>query len=138
MQNKKDLEDSLKIKLPNIGSFSLDEEIASSRNCENMIGAVQIPLGVAGPLKIKNSSIRQAQDKIKNYYIPLATTEGALVASVNRGAKAITQSGGANIVSKKIGITRAPVFVVENAFGQNLEKKPKGKGPIYFILRKVN
>jgi len=115
-KRRKLLEDHLKIKLSNIGLFNLDENIASSRNCENMIGAVQIPLGVAGPLKIKNSSIRQAQDKIKNYYIPLATTEGALVASVNRGAKAITQSGGANIVSKKIGITRAPVFVVENAF----------------------
>ncbi len=115
-ERRKLLENHLKIKLPNIGSFSMDEDIASSRNCENMIGAVQIPLGIAGPLKIKNSSIRQAQDKIQNYYIPLATTEGALVASVNRGCKAITQSGGASIVSNKIGITRAPVFTVENAF----------------------
>jgi hydroxymethylglutaryl-CoA reductase (NADPH) len=82
--------------------------MASIKNCENMIGSVQIPLGVAGPLKIKSS----LQDR--EVYVPLATTEGALVASVNRGCKAITQSKGANVVSKKVGITRAPVFIVEN------------------------
>src|SRR3990167_10197231 len=90
------LEKKLKTELPNIGKFSLDEGVASSRNCENMIGAAQIPIGVAGPLRIKDEglSVRQAQDKkIKDYYIPLATTEGALVASVSRGAKAITLSG---------------------------------------------
>jgi hydroxymethylglutaryl-CoA reductase (NADPH) len=73
-----------------------------------MIGAVQIPLGVAGPLKIKSSLQK------REVFIPLATTEGALVASVNRGSSAITQSGGANVASEKVGITRAPVFIVEN------------------------
>lgn len=108
------LEKELKVKLPHIEVHSLDVKLASTKNCENMIGTIQVPLGVAGPLKIKSSSIRQAQDKIRNYYIPLATTEGALVASVNRGSKAITASGGANVISKKVGITRAPIFVVEN------------------------
>ncbi len=105
----KDLEETLGVSLSHIGSYSMDASVASKRNCENMIGAVQIPLGIAGPLKIKNSKL-----KIQNYYIPLATTEGALVASVSRGSKAITQSGGATVVSKKVGITRAPVFAVEN------------------------
>ncbi|MBF8249974.1 MAG: Hydroxymethylglutaryl-CoA reductase [Candidatus Levybacteria bacterium] len=105
---RKAVEDRLKISIPNIGNYSLDSDIASTRNCENMIGAVQIPLGVAGPLKIKSSL------QNREVYIPLATTEGALVASVNRGSKAIMQGGGANVVSKKVGITRAPVFVVEN------------------------
>lgn len=114
-KRRKLLEGHLKIKLPNIGYYSLDENLASSRNCENMIGAVQIPLGIAGPLKIQNSKFPSSVGRqIQNYYIPLATTEGALVASVNRGIKAITQSGGAAIVSKKVGITRAPVFLVEN------------------------
>ncbi|MDO8583482.1 MAG: 3-hydroxy-3-methylglutaryl-CoA reductase, partial [bacterium] len=105
---RKALEKELKIKLSNVGSYSLDVKAASSKNCENMIGVVQIPLGVAGPLKIK-SSLRE-----REVYIPLATTEGALVASVNRGCKAIMQSGGTNVISKKVGITRAPVFEVEN------------------------
>jgi hydroxymethylglutaryl-CoA reductase (NADPH) len=101
------LEDSLKVKLPNIGKFSLDEEVASSRNCENMIGIAQIPLG---PLKISGVGKVPHGD----FYIPLATTEGALVASVNRGCKAITESGGADVDSHQVGATRGPVFRVKN------------------------
>ncbi len=106
---RKALEGTLETKLTHIGSYTLDTRLASKRNCENMIGAVQIPLGVAGPLKIKSSL------QNREVFVPLATTEGALVASVSRGSKAIAQSGGANVVSKKVGITRAPVFLVENA-----------------------
>lgn len=98
------LEHEFSLDLKNLGNFSIDEKTASTRNCENMVGVVQVPLGVAGPLKIKDN----------DYYVPLATTEGALVASVNRGCKAISLSGGANVVIKKIGITRAPVFKVKN------------------------
>ncbi len=98
------LEKELGIGLSSIASFSFDEELASSRNCENMIGATHVPLGVAGPLQIQDQA----------YYIPLATTEGALVASVSRGSKAITQSGGASVMSGKVGVTRAPVFRVDN------------------------
>jgi len=105
---RKDLEKALKTKLSHIGNYSLNAKTASTKNCENMIGAVQIPLGVAGPLKIISSLQK------KEVFVPLATTEGALVASVNRGSKAITQSGGTSVISKKVGITRAPVFVVEN------------------------
>lgn len=107
-ERRKAVEKHLAIELSNIGSYSLDAKIASTRNCENMIGVAQIPLGIAGPIKIKSSL------QNRDVFIPLATTEGALVASVNRGSKAITLSDGANILSKKIGITRAPVFVVEN------------------------
>jgi len=100
------LEKELKVSLKHIGSFSLDESVAGSRNCENMIGVAQIPLGIAGPLKISNFKFQ-----ISNYYfIPLATTEGALVASVNRGCKAIAASGGAMVASERVGATRGPVF----------------------------
>jgi len=110
------LEKFLEISLKNVGSFSLDEKRASIKNCENMIGAVQVPLGIAGPLKIK-SSIQPTTDNQQlttNYFIPLATTEGALVASVNRGCKAITLSGGTDVLVENIGPTRAPVFRVKN------------------------
>lgn len=104
------IEEYLQLDLANIGKYSIDEKQASTKNCENMIGAVQVPLGVAGPIKIKDQ-----KSKIKNdYYLPLATTEGALVASVNRGCSAIAGAGGVNVISEKIGITRAPVFEVEN------------------------
>ncbi len=108
-QRRKALEKNLEITLSNIGHYFVDEKTASSKNCENMIGTVQVPLGVAGPLRVKSSKF-----KVQSYYIPLATTEGALVASVSRGCKAITLSGGASVESRKIGITRAPVFVVDN------------------------
>ncbi|MBI2621346.1 MAG: hydroxymethylglutaryl-CoA reductase [Candidatus Levybacteria bacterium] len=111
------LEKELKLTLPNIGSFTLDEKIASSRNCENMIGVAQVPIGIAGPLKVQ-SSIHSASSgqafKVQSYYLPLATTEGALVASVNRGCKAITESGGAVSYAYRVGQTRGPVFSVKN------------------------
>jgi hydroxymethylglutaryl-CoA reductase (NADPH) len=105
---RKGLEKFLNIELKHVGKYSINVGLASAKNCENMIGVTQMPIGIAGPLKIKS--------KLQNreIFVPLTTTEGALVASVNRGAKAINQGGGANIISKKVGITRAPVFVVKN------------------------
>jgi hydroxymethylglutaryl-CoA reductase (NADPH) len=116
------LEKHLSINLQNIGSFSINEDVASNRNCENMIGAVQIPIGIAGPLRIQDAKL-----KLHDYFLPLATTEGALIASVSRGCKAILESGGAKIVNKKNGITRAPVFAVKDIlqgkeFIENVEK----------------
>lgn len=105
---RKALEKELGENFPNIGHFSLNSEIASIKNCENMIGVAQIPMGVAGPLKITGSSFEN------DFYIPLATTEGALVASVNRGAKAISVSGGAHSFAFRVGQTRGPVFEVNS------------------------
>ncbi|MFZ1128026.1 hydroxymethylglutaryl-CoA reductase (NADPH) [Methanoregula sp.] len=90
--------------LENIGIFSIDVDRAATRNCENMIGAVQVPVGVAGPLAINGEYAKGS------FWLPLATTEGALVASVNRGAGAITKSGGAEVRILHDGMTRAPVF----------------------------
>lgn len=94
----------LKVNLSNIGLLTIDGDVAGRRNCENMIGAVYVPVGIAGPLKIKGESVRG------DFFIPLATTEGALVASVNRGCKAISQSGGAVVLVEEVGVTRGPVF----------------------------
>lgn len=77
---------------------------AEGQNCENIIGTVSLPLGVAGPLLIDG----------REFVLPLATTEGCLVASINRGCKAIYRSGGARSLVKKVGITRAPVFGLES------------------------
>ncbi|HLD24819.1 MAG TPA: hydroxymethylglutaryl-CoA reductase [Patescibacteria group bacterium] len=109
-ERRQAVESALDVDLPNIGSFTLDELVAGSRNCENMIGATQVPLGIAGPLTLSDIN----NQKSKSYYIPLATTEGALVASVNRGCKAITESGGAVVDSHRVGATRGPVFRVKN------------------------
>lgn len=72
--------------------------------CENVIGYVGIPVGVVGPLKLDGSEI----------YIPMATTEGCLVASTHRGCKAIYLSSGINSAILGIGMTRAPVLKASN------------------------
>jgi len=97
------IEKTLKIKLEKIAQIETDEE---NIHCENLIGSTTLPLGVAGSLKIQNSEF-----KIQNYFIPLATTEGALVASVSRGCKAINLSGGSTSYVEEVGVTRGPVFV---------------------------
>src|SRR3989338_8884597 len=86
------LEKELNIKLDKTGEFSFEENQAVGRNIENLIGATQIPLGIAGPLKLSTVNCQ-----LSTVYIPLATTEGALVASVSRGCKAITEGGGAEV-----------------------------------------
>ncbi|BBH08130.1 hypothetical protein Prudu_020242 [Prunus dulcis] len=77
----------------------LDYESILGQCCENPVGYVQIPVGVAGPLLLDG----------KEYMVPLATTEGTLVASINRGLKAIYASGGAISVLHKDAMTRAPI-----------------------------
>lgn len=71
--------------------------------CENVIGYVGVPVGYAGPLYVDG----------KPYMIPMATTEGALVASTNRGAKAIGQRGVISVV-EDVGMTRAPAVRFPN------------------------
>lgn len=106
-ERRSTLQKELNVKLESIGSYTFDEASVSSRNCENLIGATHVPLGVAGPLRIKNHESRIMNQE---YYLPLATTEGVLVASVNRGCKAISLSGGANVHAYRVGTTRGPVF----------------------------
>lgn len=88
-----------------VGSYSFPAEEADA-NIENMIGAVQIPMGVAGPLQVEGEAATG------DYFLPLATTEGALVASVNRGCSAIRTAGGATARVTTRAMTRAPVFKV--------------------------
>lgn len=101
------IEDATGVSLKAIAVTSLDEQVASSKHCENMIGTTHVPLGIAGPLTIRSSTFER-----KNLYVPLATTEGALVASVSRGCKALTESGGAIVSSERIGVTRGSVFKI--------------------------
>jgi hydroxymethylglutaryl-CoA reductase (NADPH) len=81
----------------------VDTEVTT--HCENLIGSVSLPLGIAGKLSIKDD-----KNYKKELYLPLATTEGALVASVNRGCKVSRESGGFFANVSKVGTTRGPVF----------------------------
>ena len=90
--------------LKHVGSHSIDVAAVTGRNIDSPIGAVQVPVGVAGPLKVSGDSAKG------EYPIFLATTEGALVASVNRGCAVLNGAGGAKVKILKDEMTRAPVF----------------------------
>ncbi len=109
VQRRRYLEERYGIELRNIGNTIIDFNGVVGRNIENPIGAVQVPLGVAGPLKIRG------ENAVGDYYIPLATTEGALVASVNRGCKVVSESGGAYSIVYRNAMTRAPIFRLPSA-----------------------
>ncbi|MCF7483376.1 hydroxymethylglutaryl-CoA reductase [Vibrio sp. J1-1] len=79
-----------------------------SNNIEHFIGTVNVPVGVAGPLRVNGL---YADD---DYLVPLATTEAALVASYNRGANLITAAGGASALLLSEGVSRTPVFAFNN------------------------
>lgn len=73
-------------------------------NIENFIGMTQVPTGVIGPVRINGT------EAVGDYYVPLSTTEGALVSSYNRGARAARLSGGITSICLTEGIQRAPLF----------------------------
>ncbi len=73
-------------------------------NIEQFIGMTQIPTGIIGPLRI-HGTLAQG-----DFYVPMATTEGALVASYNRGARATALSGGIISVCLTEGVQRSPIF----------------------------
>lgn len=77
-------------------------------NIENFIGFSQIPIGVAGPLRINGLNAHG------DFFVPLATSEGALVASMARGAQVITESGGARTIVMVESVSRAPVFIFDS------------------------
>lgn len=93
------------VRLDRIGEYSLDATRAAGYHCENFIGAAQVPIGVAGPLHVRGDYVDG------DVWLPLATTEGALIASINRGCSAICAAGGAVASVEDVGMTRAPVFV---------------------------
>lgn len=99
-ERRKTIEKQTGVKLEHVSNYTFDEEQATKKNIENMIGATQVPLGISGPISVNG----------KKYLIPLATTEGALVASVNRGCTAITKAGGAKAVILANRMTRSALF----------------------------
>ena len=90
-----------------IGAFEFPAAQASASNIENLVGGAQIPMGVAGPVTVDGGAAEG------EYYLPLATTEGAFVASVNRGLGTVEAAGGATARVTDSGMTRAPVFRVD-------------------------
>jgi hydroxymethylglutaryl-CoA reductase (NADPH) len=91
-----------------VAQYSFDPAILPG-NIENFIGVAQVPIGVAGPLRVQGEHARG------DFYIPLATTEGSLVASYNRGMRLLTECGGVKTTVVEDQMQRAPVFILRDA-----------------------
>ena len=90
--------------------FATTIEAADTRgNIEHFVGAAQVPVGIAGPLRINGEHVRG------DVLVPMATTEGTLVASYNRGMKALTLAGGVTTTVLEDHMQRAPVFAFDSA-----------------------
>jgi hydroxymethylglutaryl-CoA reductase (NADPH) len=96
--------------LEHVGRFSLDPSTLPG-NIEHFTGVAQVPIGVAGPLLVDGE---HAQGE---FYVPLATAEGTLVASYNRGMKLLHAAGGVKTTIVDDRMQRAPAFVFESARG---------------------
>ena len=97
-------------KFEHLKHYSFDPHIAGG-NIEHFAGVAQVPIGLAGPLHVNGEHAKG------DFLIPLATTEGTLVASYNRGIKALNLSGGVTCTVVDDAMQRAPVFVFDNARG---------------------
>jgi hydroxymethylglutaryl-CoA reductase (NADPH) len=91
-----------------IGRYSIDPS-AVAGNVENFIGTAQVPVGIAGPLLVNGEHARG------EFYVPLATTEGTLVASYNRGMKLLHAVGGVKTTVMDDRMQRAPAFGFDSA-----------------------
>ena len=94
--------------LEHVGRYSVDPGRLPG-NIENFAGVAQVPIGIAGPLLIHGEHAEG------EFYVPLATTEGTLVASYNRGMRLLTESGGVRATVVESYMQRSPVFLFDDA-----------------------
>ena len=94
--------------LEHVGRYSFDPAMLPG-NIENFMGVAQVPIGLAGPIRIDGEHARG------DFYVPLATTEGTLVASYNRGMRLLTESGGVKTTVVEKYMQRSPAFIFPDA-----------------------
>lgn len=102
------LRDFTKTEPQHLTQHSFDPALMRGK-CEHFVGVAQVPIGLAGPLRVNGEHARG------DFLIPLATTEGTLVASYNRGIKLINGSGGVLCTVQDDAMQRAPVFQFADA-----------------------
>ena len=94
--------------LTHVGNFSIDPATLPG-NIENFLGVAQVPIGLAGPLRINGEHAKG------DFYIPMATSEGTLVASYNRGMRLLSESGGVRTTVVGQFMQRSPAFFFDDA-----------------------
>jgi hydroxymethylglutaryl-CoA reductase (NADPH) len=102
------IKEKTRVEFNHLKYYSFDPETLRG-NIESFIGVAQVPIGIVGPLLIKGE---YAQGEV---YVPMATTEGTLVASYNRGMRLVYECGGVTTTIVDDAMQRAPVFVFDSA-----------------------
>jgi hydroxymethylglutaryl-CoA reductase (NADPH) len=115
-QRRTFVSDQTGVAFKHLDKYSFEPSVLPG-NIENFSGVAQVPIGFAGPIKVLGEFAQG------DFYIPMATTEGTLVASYNRGMKLLHEAGGVTCTVLDDSMQRAPIFVFENArfskvFGQ--------------------
>lgn len=99
--------------LQDIFQTQLPLEQVGKKNCENLVGSVEVPVGFAGPVRAKVTAIDSfgvvSKQVSQEFLVPLATTEGALVASIHRGLKVLSTAQ-TKVVVRKVGMSRSVVI----------------------------
>jgi hydroxymethylglutaryl-CoA reductase (NADPH) len=96
------------VELEHVSAYSFDPELVQG-NVEHFVGVAQVPIGVAGPLLVNG------EHASGEFYVPLATAEGTLVASYNRGMKLVREAGGVTTTILDDRMQRAPAFLFDSA-----------------------
>jgi hydroxymethylglutaryl-CoA reductase (NADPH) len=107
-QRREFVEERTGTSLEHVSSYSFDPEVLTG-NVEQFVGVAQVPIGLAGPLLVDGE---HAQGE---FYVPMATAEGTLVASYNRGMRLLYEAGGVKTTIMDDRMQRAPAFLFESA-----------------------
>ncbi len=102
------LSKKINVPLKHIGGCTYDTEFFRG-NIENPLGVIQIPLGLVGPVPVRG------KNAVGDFYVPMATTEGALLLTYDLGARLAEMAGGVNVevLSKVVHIT--PMFPIQTS-----------------------
>ena len=128
-ERRRRLEQDLELDLTHTRTDDEHAGEADEKNCEQMFGMVPLPVGYAGPLTFLCSSGEKT-----TVHLPLATTEGALVASINRGCKVLCETD-VHTLSTHHGMTRSIAFQIGGASGEN--KREKSTDGVQMFTKKL-
>lgn len=117
------IEERTPVKLQHTKHYSFDPA-SMAGNIENVFGVAQVPIGLAGPLVVNGEHAKG------EFFVPMATIEGTLLASYNRGMKVLKECGGVTTTVCGEAMQRAPAFVFNDArdareFGLKRISSPK-------------
>src|SRR3954462_9782988 len=102
------VEEKTGVELEHVPHYPFDPKLPAG-NVEQFVGVAQVPIGLAGPLLVNG------EHASGDFYVPLATAEGTLVASYNRGMKLVREAGGVTVTVMDDAMQRAPAFVFDSA-----------------------